>query len=258
MHENPVSATEDFKKLQQKVKEYKEILATLKNEHSKGEQQYFTEQVAKLEKQIETTHQEQNLKIQKQEEEMTILSTQVTSLHETVLELTEKLAAALETVHQNQGPSRKTKERPNSSIAKMPSFKQLQNLSIESQSIEKNEPVNNKQIRPKNRPSRPNQKGRSDFNKPSAEKKFSVKLASMSDFSLPHSVTNHDATHLKTNDTLNKEASQDTEKTSNQEARSPKDDQLDNEQAIDSPAQMVEPSSQNNISSSFLNFFRKK
>lgn len=261
MHENSVNPKEDFKKLQQKVEDYKEILTALKNEQVKEEVQYFTEQLSKIEKQIETTDHQQNLKMQKQEEEITSLSTQVASLHETVLELTEKLAATLEVVHQDQDPSRQTKERPNSSMAKVPSFKQLQNLSIEAQSVEKREPVNSKPISPKNRLARPtitSQKGRPNFNKPSAEKKFSVKLASMNDFSLPPSVTNNDATLLKLSDRLKEEEIHDTEKTSNKETTPSAPKQLDSEQLIDSPAQMVEASSQKNIPSSFLNLFRKK
>lgn len=272
MHKNPINSKEDFKKLQQKVEEYKAILTSLKNEPAKEEEEYRTAQLSEIEKQIETTHQEQNLKMQKQQEEIEILSTQVASLHERVFTLTEKLSSTLEELHQGQGPSQKTKEGPtlhkHSSIAKTPSFKQLRNLSIESQSLEKHEPGNRQQIIPHNRlprPKLPSQKEGSNLNQPSAEKKFSVKLASMNDVSLPPAVTNNDAAPSKINDRLKKEAIHDLEKNSHQKATPAAPKQvtkappLDSEQPTDSPAQMIEPSSQKTIiPSSLISFFRKK
>lgn len=291
MNEDHVNSRQDLEKLQQKVDDYKKILTTLKNESSIDERNHFKEQISMMKKLMETTHHEQNTKIQKYEEEISILSTQLDSLNHTVLELTEKIESVMNTVNQDKPPSRTTEAftflDKSSSMPEIPSFKQLQNLLSKPQSIEqdtaeleKDEPtmtpqqadnrkksIQNSPFPPALTPKKVSQKAMPNLNKPSAEKKFSVKLPSMNDLPLANSLMSNDSTHLKVNDTLNKQAINEieaVEEISNKEVTVPEhkhlseDHQPKNEQRINPSAQIVEPPSKNNMSSSLLNFFRKK
>lgn len=230
MDEANLNSMQDIKKLQQKVKDYKDTLTTLKNGYPTDELNHLQEKFNATEKLIEGMRESQNSTFEKHENDISTLAEQLGALNQTIFALTEKISSIIETAHHNESALEVKEEsittKSHSSTSDFPSFKKLQKLLTEPYLIESNHSElkqagieqkieNNKKTIQINRfsntsPAIPSfktvQKGTHHLNKPTTQRKFSVKLNSTNIPPLSNSFSEHENFESLTNVTKDLES----------------------------------------------------
>lgn len=257
MKDLDVNHIENIENLQQKIELYKETLNALKNHDATDELNRLNMKINDTKQSMKAMNHQQEIELKKYAYEVSMLTEQLDTLNQTVHELIEKVSTIIEEKNQIQPKTKRpTTQTPATPASNIPSFQQLQQLLADTPLIESPLPETNVE---KERPIRReiqnnrfpissqinNSKAKSrqsmhNFNKPSAQKKFSVTLDSTNVSPLQTEIKSHPIP----------EEPPIVESFIEEE-------ELFKEEPVQEPIQEPVPT-QPKEASSFLNFFRKK
>lgn len=187
MKDQDVNHIENIEDLQKKIEYYKETLHALNNQDTTDELNRLNMKINDIEQSITEVYQQQKIELEKYVMEVSMLTEQLNTLHQTVYELTEKVSTFIEEKSQMESKT-KHSTQPSTPTTSIPSFQQLQQLLTDAPPIEHAPPKRNetKEIQNNHFPiasqiNKPNTRSRQSMhhlNRPSAQKKFSVTLDS--------------------------------------------------------------------------------
>lgn len=177
MEETNLNDLENIEHLKKKIEEYQLFLTTLQQENSGDELHRLTEKIITLEHSLENLQNKFHTEIKKYEDEMANHATQVEALNQTIYHLTEQFSAVM----QEKSEPNPKKE---SSKVQQPFAKPNDTLHIErsAESFQKNNFFQSQFAKNQSTVTNP---ALPDFNKPSTQKKFSVKLTTNNAASTP-------------------------------------------------------------------------